>query len=98
MRNFSLGLILALTLIVSSPAAAVGGAPSIALPTFDLWPLILEALDHLKVEPTASELGPEHGPNGQEKLVGEESEPELEPAGGDEPPTSEMGPIYDPLG
>ncbi len=102
MRTNLLGLILVLTLLTASPAAAMEREPS-AWSSIDLVEWVFSLLEVFELELAEqqnppNEMGPAFDPHGQEGPVAEESEPGADPHGGAEPPTSEMGPAYEPNG
>jgi hypothetical protein len=82
MRNLTLGLLFALTLVLASPAAA-GGPSVVVLPGLDLLDLVLDWFRISEaVETSASQIGPALEPGG---------------VAASEPPVN-MGPLAEPGG
>ncbi len=89
MRNFMIGLTLALTLVLATPAVAADGTP-FEWPSFDLVEWVFDLLEALETELAFSETGSGNDLNGES--------PSTESGGPEDPPTTEMGPAAEPWG
>jgi len=88
MRYLTLGLLLALTLVLASPVAAAGGPPIVPLPDVGLFELVLDWLGISEaVDTSVQEMGPAAEPGGVTDSPSKAPEPSVN-----------MGPAIEPNG
>ena len=97
-KKLILGVVLALTLSLTSPVVAAEERP-LQLPSIDIVEWIFGLLEAFELESSSEAMEPAIEPIGEEGRSGEEMGPGLEPNNGNQsPPATEMGPELEPNG